>query len=449
MSLDIVGPSSNAPNVVTTRPAETRVFAVDDTWFKDCTSQAVNDGTKIQAAFLNGLIAQVRKTIRGNGLNGSSQAIVPEDNTDDNMMLRAIWHLIQRAQPTYADGVGSGNAVTIAPTPACNEYVKGLTFRIKWPADCASGAVTVAASGLPPVNVVRTSGANPIAGDLVKDMIVEVTYDGSRFQIMGSPPNVLAAPRTYYVNGVTGSDANSGLLPGAAFASIQKAVNASAVWNLNGFGITISIADYSNYARFTLPAVNGTGTISLVGNVASPDNVAVVSAAGSAVTVYGGPYVMSGVKVSAAAVLGGDPGSGILVQPGGNILLGAMAYGACVGSHVETDGGAISINGPIYIRGGALAHLRSQVNGSVVLNPLTAPALTISAPVTFSDAFAVSGLLGVLYDILGFSSITGAANVSGSKFNVNQNGIIAVNGLGDNYFPGTIAGSRSSGGQYN
>jgi hypothetical protein len=58
-------------------------------------------------------------------------------------------------------------------------------------------------------------------------------------------------------------------------------------------------------------------------------------------------------------------------------------------------------------------------------------------------------LLGVLYDILGFSSITGAANVSGSKFNVNQNGIIAVNGLGDNYFPGTIAGSRSSGGQYN
>lgn len=448
MALDIVGPSSNAPNVITTRPADTRVFGADDTWFKDCTP-GNNDGTKVQAGFLNGMIAQVRKLIRGNGLNASSQNIVPEDNTDDFMMLRAIWHLIQRAQPTYADGVGSGNAVTIAPTPACNEYVKGLTFRIKWPADCAAGAVTVAASGLPPVNVVRTNGANPIAGDLVKNMIVELTYDGSRFQIVGSPPNVLAAPRTYYVNGVTGNDSNDGLFPGSAFATIQRAVNAAAVWNLNGFNITISIADYSNYARFTLPAVNGTGTISIVGNVGAPDNVAIPSPAGSAVIVQGGPYVLTGVKVSAAAISGGDPGSGILVQAGANITLGAIAYGACVGSHIETDGGTIGVNGPSFIRGGSSAHLRSQVNGSLLLNPLTPPALTISAAVNFSDAFAVSGLLGVLYAIAGFSSITGAANVSGTRFNVNQNGIIAVNGLGDNYFPGTVAGNRASGGQYN
>jgi hypothetical protein len=449
MALDIVGPSTNAPNVITTRPADTRVFGADDTWFKDCTP-GNNDGTKVQAGFLNGMIAQVRKLIRGNGLNASSQNIVTEDNTDDFMMLRAIWHLIQRAQPTYADGVGSGNAVTIAPTPACNEYVKGLTFRIKWPADCAAGAVTVAASGLPPVNVVRTSGANPIAGDLVKNMIVEVTYDGSKFQIMGSPPNVLAAPRTYYVNGVTGNDTTGdGLTPSTAFATIQKGVNAAAIWNLNGFSVTVSVADYSNYAPVTLPAVNGTGTIVLVGNVANPDNVAIPSPAGSAVKVFGGPYVMSGFKVSSAAASGGDPGSGVLVSGNGaTITLNAMAYGACVGSHIESSGNC-GVNGPSFIRGGAQNHMLAEVNGSITLNPQTPPALTISAAVAFSTAFASSLLLGVLYAIAGYSSITGAANVTGSKFAVNQNGIIAVNGLGDGYFPGTSAGSRSSGGQYN
>lgn len=449
MSIDIVGPSSNAPNVVTTRPAETRVFAADDTWFKDCTSQTINDGTKIQSAFLNGLIAQVRKTIRANGNVAGGAAIVTEDNSDDFMMLRAIWHLIQRAQPTYADGVGSGNAVTIAPTPACVEYIKGLTFRVKWPADCTNGGVTLAASGGAPVPVVRTNGANPIAGDIVKNMIVELTYDGSKFQIVGSPPNVLAAPRTYYVNGVTGSDATGdGLAPGTAFASIQKAVNASTIWNLNGFSITISVADYSNYAPVTLPAVNGTGTIALVGNVATPDNVAIVSAAGSAVICAGGPYSISGFKVSAAAASGGDPGSGILVQGSGNITLGAIAFGTCFGSHVESSGQA-SLNGPFFIRGGAKNHLLSEVNGSIALNPLTPPALTISAAVTFTSAFVTSTLLGVLYAISGYSSITGYANVTGQKFAVNQNGIIAVNGLGDNYFPGTIAGTRATGGQYN
>jgi hypothetical protein len=91
----------------------------------------------------------------------------------------------------------------------------------------------------------------------------------------------------------------------------------------------------------------------------------------------------------------------------------------------------------------------AEVNGSITLNPQTPPALTISAAVAFSTAFASSLLLGVLYAIAGYSSITGAANVTGSKFAVNQNGIIAVNGLGDGYFPGTSAGSRSSGGQYN
>jgi hypothetical protein len=79
---DLLGPGSNTINVVTTRPAETRIFTADDTWCKDCSSPEINDGTRLTAPFLNSLLAQVRGAIRGRG--------VTEDNTDDEMLLNAI-----------------------------------------------------------------------------------------------------------------------------------------------------------------------------------------------------------------------------------------------------------------------------------------------------------------------------------------------------------------------
>ena len=74
MALDIVGPA-NAPNAVTVRPADTRAFGATDTWTQDCTSSVANDGTKIQAGFINALIGQFRNAIRGNetvGIRDSS-----------------------------------------------------------------------------------------------------------------------------------------------------------------------------------------------------------------------------------------------------------------------------------------------------------------------------------------------------------------------------------------
>lgn len=78
---DLLGPAS-ALNAVTTRPTDTRIFGEDDTWFKDCSSSTANDGTRIEADFLNGILAQVRRAIVGMG--------VPIDNADDDMLLKAI-----------------------------------------------------------------------------------------------------------------------------------------------------------------------------------------------------------------------------------------------------------------------------------------------------------------------------------------------------------------------
>lgn len=82
MPLDIIGPGSNTPNVTTSRPPNDATFGAQDTWFKDCTSPDAQDGTKIKASILNRMIAQLRRAIRGMGID--------EDNADDDMLLKAI-----------------------------------------------------------------------------------------------------------------------------------------------------------------------------------------------------------------------------------------------------------------------------------------------------------------------------------------------------------------------
>ena len=49
---------------------------------------------------------------------------------------------------------------------------------------------------------------------------------------------------------------------------------------------------------------------------------------------------------------------------------------------------------------------------------------------------------------MAYASITGAANVTGPKFRVDYNGIMNSGGNGVNYYPGTVAGTVSTGGQY-
>lgn len=88
---DFLGPA-NAPGAVSARPTDARVFGANLTWFVDCTSPTANDGTMMQAAWLNGILAQLRDTITQSG--------VTIDNADD-MLTRAVRALVPSA-PTGA-----------------------------------------------------------------------------------------------------------------------------------------------------------------------------------------------------------------------------------------------------------------------------------------------------------------------------------------------------------
>ena len=80
MPLDLLGPATT--NVVTTRPSETRLFGDNDTFFRPCSGGDPSTGTPIGAVWLNGIMQQIRRAIRGMG--------IAEDNADDDMLLKAI-----------------------------------------------------------------------------------------------------------------------------------------------------------------------------------------------------------------------------------------------------------------------------------------------------------------------------------------------------------------------
>lgn len=196
MALDIVGPA-NAPNAVTVRPADTRTFGATDTWTQDCTSPVANDGTKIQAGFLNGLIGQFRNAIRGNGLTGASAEIVVQDNADDSMLLKAMRHLIQRGKEKYVADTGAANAYVATLSPAAAELIAGMVARVKITTTNTT-ASTLNVNGLGVKSVVQSNGGAVTQGMLLAGSIVEFIYNGTAWQVpAGTKAPGLAVPNRF------------------------------------------------------------------------------------------------------------------------------------------------------------------------------------------------------------------------------------------------------------
>lgn len=182
---DILGPAS-APNAVTVRPSEARSFSLLDSWFKDCSSPTVEDGTDLQANFLNGLLAALRKIWRMNGkLADNATPVVPEIGSDDNGLAAALAQFQQRGLPNYAEDTGGANAIVIdlVPTPA--ELKAGLFARVKIKA-ANTGATTIVVNGSAPIAVKHPNGAGLATGDLIANGIAFLVYDGTVFQLAAS-----------------------------------------------------------------------------------------------------------------------------------------------------------------------------------------------------------------------------------------------------------------------
>jgi len=392
----------------------------------------------------------------------SSSSLTPSDAD-----LYQLAKSVQSGVVTYGLDVGTPNQISIFPAPAVTTYYPGMRFIVRV-AYGNTSQVTFNVSNHGAVPVVKTDLQPLLAYELTAGQLIEVAYDApaNRWQILAGATKgavTMSAPQHIYVNDLIGSDtaydgtsaAVSGVM-GGPFKTLQKALATMQKYNLGGWSFYIHVADgnYNNTSPITFPTPNGSGWGMLVGNTSNPAAVTFTNTGtGSAwMPDQGGNWSLEGFKLVTTAPAPGDGGDGIragrVFLSIGNMHWGAMTPGYGTGAHFSIGGaGTALVYGTQTIVGNAFAHNFVYANGILYNNgPIPfMPHLVVPAPVTINRFINCvdGGQARPTYD-----TITGAGNVTGSKFAASGNGVIQTGGAGTSYLPGSIAGTTASGGQY-
>jgi hypothetical protein len=129
--------------------------------------------------------------------------------TTASSALTALGALDQPMARIYASDTGSANAYAVAPSPAFTSYAAGMNVYMKV-AHTNTGASTVNVNSLGTKNIFKQGTSGPTAltaspsAELEANMVVDLVYDGTEFQIVGPITANLATPISV-ANGGTGA----------------------------------------------------------------------------------------------------------------------------------------------------------------------------------------------------------------------------------------------------
>jgi len=248
---------------------------------------------------------------------------------------------------------------------------------------------------------------------------------------------VLTATRTYYVR-TDGSDSNTGLInsAGGAFLTLQKAVTTIQALDRSIYDVTASIGAGTFTGGVSVSGWGpGTGSIYFTGAGATT-----IISTTSATCIF----VSGGAKIIPAQMkLQTTTGGNCIHAYGGFVTLGAgIEFGACAGTAqvVSQSGGTVEMDVAYTISGNATYHLYCD-NSSIYTG--STKTVTASGARAFTT-FAVSIATGVIFGASG----TYSGTFTGTRYSATLNSVINTFGGGANYFPGNVAGSTATGGQY-
>ena len=339
--------------------------------------------------------------------------------------------LAVRSPAALFDGTGAGHQLKINKAT---------------PADTAS---LVLQSGYAGRAEIGLTGDNDLSMKVSSDGITwrdAMTVDRTTGAItMPATPRrvVLTAARTYHVR-TDGADSNDGRgdSPTGAFRTIQKALDTVyGTLDLAGFDVQIAVraGTYAEALAVRSPQV-GAGSITLVGDTATPANVTLDSGGSTGIYVKGAgsKLFVAGLKVRNNGFAGWHADAGGFIQSAGRNEIGA------VGAHqiIAEGPSSIFMISPMIISGGCPgAHLYASSGGYIYTQG--AVWTMVGTPTFGSFAYATVG--GVIYTFAN----TFSGTINGQRFGATLNGVIQTNSGGNvNHFPGAIAGITSSGGQY-
>lgn len=251
---------------------------------------------------------------------------------------------------------------------------------------------------------------------------------------------------TFYIDG-SGSSSNDGLASGAAGAVDTWANLKTILLNdidFNGKTITVQLADatYTASLRFTSTEnFVGGGKLILQGNTGTPANVVISTTGDHAVRVQG--HKTTEINITGMTLQTATAGScvyayaGGVVRIGSSVRIGAGAWGGLVAS----EGGQIWVDANFEIISGATLPLAVNTNGYINC---------ISKTITFTGtpAWNPAGVRAIA-GVIDLAGCTMSGSATGKRYDATENGVIRVGGGGANYFPGNVAGTTATGGQYN
>ena len=253
----------------------------------------------------------------------------------------------------------------------------------------------------------------------------------------------LTAARTYYVS-TTGNDSNTGLTAGSPFLTIQKAVDTIAALDINAKTTTIQVADGTYTGAVSLKNVAGyaaVGNLVINGNSSTPANVVISTTSAHCFQASGTNtvWLIQNMKLQTTT-----SGNCLYAIYSGTIAFSLLEFGACAGAHIRAElNGSVLRNGTgtYVISGNAANHMLAYVGGLIYMSAGT---VTVSGTPAISSSFAAAQVNGTIRA----DGITYSGTATGTSYSVTLNGVIYTGGGGGNYFPGNVAGSTATGGQY-
>ena len=182
------------------------------------------------------------------------------------------------------------------------------------------------------------------------------------------------------------------------------------------------------------------GNVAISGNISAPANVIISTSSAHALS------FLSPVNVTLSGLTFQTTGSNRCISASGagvNIFIGpSIIFGSSGNAHIFSNRNAlVSLDNNYAITGSAPTHYNVQQAGIISGAGKT---ITLSGESAFSDSFAKVFLAGVLQT----QNMNFLGTAIGQRYNVYGNGVINTNGRGEIFFPGSVAGSIATGGQY-
>lgn len=283
------------------------------------------------------------------------------------------------------------------------------------------------------------SAANVTISSLIAPYLNSTT--NNQFQTSIGVREVLTANRDYYVR-TDGSDSNNGLTdsPSGAFLTIQKALDVAGTLDFSIYNVTINVGagTFSGTGSSILKAFAGSGTLNIIGAGAGSTTISRTSG-----TCFYGDHTFCKYRISDMKLQTTTSGDCIFLFGPGLLNHSGIEFGTSAGTHLRAEQGASLVAiGNYSISGNATYHMTAGLHSRINSSGRT---VTTSSTPAFSIAYAGSNRLS--YVLANGMTFTGTG-ATGLRYIAISGGYIDTNGGGASYFPGSSAGSTSTGGTY-